>query len=190
MKKFFFFILVLLFLVIAENTYARQLFINSDTGELSTERPQNIGLWPNKESSDPYCQEFIDAQYINHDGRYQIDEWIYIEQNYQTYGSIISVVSVYDLKELINYAFNEGIWHEPDNCYSIWQLIKSQIIENAVKSISSQSRPTLTSRYHGLLVDIRCKFNQNSEDLPCTSQMLRQITHASTGMPFRSYSRK
>lgn len=91
---------------------------------------------------------------------------------------------------MVTYAYSDGIWHESDNCDSIWDLMKSQLIEKAIKAIKIQSRPTVASRFHGLLVDIRCKLNNHSEDVPCTSQMLRKITHATTSKPFRTYSRK
>lgn len=153
------------------------------------DRPQSFGLWPNSvdEATGAHCTQEVDALYTAHDQRYRIDDWVYIEHDFQEFGGISIVMSIYDLQEFVSYAHRVGAWLQPNNCQSIWSVIQNHGIVPVLNQLGSQHRPTLSARENGFVVDFRCKPDDQSAYHPCSSTDLYNLLEAHPSPQFRVY---
>ena len=184
-------------------THALHVYIDAATGEMviSDDGPPpgvTTGLWPDESAPEGTCTSYADAQFTPHDARYSIAEWLFIEADYgPSHGSVATHVSVYDLRQLVAVAHAAGVWHQPQDCAAVWQLMRDHIIRDATRQIAAQSRPTVTARAHGIVIDVQCRGDAGSqmperyadEYEPCTRERLHHITNAGAGLthPTRSY---
>ena len=163
--------IICFFSLTVTGSHAVQVWVDISNGHLVETQPDNLkfGVWPTME--DQYtCTEFIDAQFMAHSGRYQVDEWLFSEHDYQNKGAIASRISIHNLEEFTLFVWEKGIWHEPDNCQSIIKLLQTYVITPLGYAIGTQERPTLTSINFGATFDLLCKESQAEEFIPCSGE--------------------
>lgn len=197
MLKYFLF-----FLLMVNGIFAKSFMISSSTGELidldgqkrSTEEG-DVALWviePNQPPSIPLCETMIDAYYNPHLDKYQIPEWIFFESDFGEMGKTAVVVEIFDLHAFVRHCFLEGVWDNPLDCESIWNLMLSRVIVPLLNDIPTQQRPTLTARNNGVVVDIRCQHGGGDDWISCSAQEFYRMSSASVSVhnpPLRYYKK-
>ena len=150
---------------------AIELFVDADVGALVMSRPDNVGLWPD---ADGYCRESLDGQYIAHSDRYQVDDFVYQENDFGAYGGIAHSVYLYDAQEAVHYMHAIGVWAVPHSCSAINHQFMTQVLQplasekmsEQVKRVgrsdaSKTVKGVLSSRMHGIVMDMLCKDPRN-----------------------------
>lgn len=206
-----FFILVIILTFFNYNGLAKLLYISAETGTIS-ETPTTTdptlnnmrkvqrdvtssqnALWitnPSWQSTTPLCEDSVDAYFNEQTGQYQIPQWAIFAQDGGGEGSAEIWIQIYDLETFVLYAFNQGIWVNPNNCQEIWDLTLQYIIVPLINNIHLQKRPTLNARDHGVAIYLMCKTVDASEWLVCSPNDYHRITHANVNIhspKFRSY---
>lgn len=149
------------------------LYIVADTGELVDYPPEDVvALWPLPNGE---CADSVDAQLVEHSGRYTIAEWVYDANDYEDWGAFGTRAAIYDLATLVDYAYTQGVWHHPRDCDEIRRLVLSQIIKPATHQLNLQGRGTFTARMHGLVIDLLCRPRNSQEFETCTTQQISII---------------
>lgn len=133
---------------------AIRVWVDADTGALTLEQPTTPGLWPNGHGA---CTESLDAQYMEHDGRYEVWEQIYFPQDYGQSGELATVVNIYDLKKAAVAMHERGVWHANWNCNFVTTDFNQQIVKPLLAATQTQRRSTLTSRLFGFVLEMRCR---------------------------------
>ena len=141
----------------------------------------DVALWvsdPAHQGDTPACQTTVDALYNYPTEKYRIDQWVYLERDIGSLGSMLTKVDIYDLEEFVAWAFDQGVWHDPLDCDAIWSLMLNHIIIPMVQEdIRTQHRPSITARGHGVCVDIECRPNPEAPYVPCDWQYLYENQH-------------
>lgn len=149
------------------------LYIVASTGELVDYAPEDVvALWPLPNGE---CADSVDAQLVEHSGRYQIAEWVYDANDYEDWGAFGTRAAIYDLAALVDYAYTQGVWHHPRDCDEVRRLVLSQILKPATSQMNLQGRGTFTARMHGLVVDLLCRPRNSQEFETCTTQQISII---------------
>ena len=163
------------------NTNAIQLFINSETGQLSTIRPDNTALWPNEYGE---CVESFDAEYIEHDDRYHVEEWFFAERVYPNTGAFATKVTIHDCEQMVREAYREGVWYISGDCEEVTNVMKNRLLLPLFHSINQQGRSYLTARLYGMIVNFQCKnarqYEIGEDYHTCTGNELHTITRSSS----------
>lgn len=201
MKLILFGLIFWVFLAIVD---AKTMYISAETGALSetpvTSDPllnlakrvkrdvssssQNA-LWitnPSWEGGSPLCEIAVDAYFNEQTTQYQIPQWAIYPQHGGDQGSAEIWIQIYDLQAYTLYAFNQGVWVNPDDCQAIWDLTLRYIIVPLVNSIHTQKRPTLNARDNGIAVYLMCKTVDASDWLVCSADDYHKITHANVNI--------
>jgi hypothetical protein len=90
--------------------------------------------WPSQTTSNemissPACTRELDAQYLTHNNRYLIDDWIYIEEEFGMYGGIITKVDITDLELFVQVAYDFGVWSpDPTDCQDAMMKLMGDMI--------------------------------------------------------------
>lgn len=165
----------------AEKVSALKVYIDADNGLVCTEEPENPAAWHQEVMENTECTYSLDADYIAHDGRYTVGEWLFTKRDFGVAGSIAIHASIYDLQEFANYAHRHGVWHPHNDCANSWDVMLAYIFQPMSGQVGKQSRGnTLTARSNGVLIDMLCKFNGQQKYHACSSEQMHSMIYGDT----------
>ena len=161
-------------------TYGIEMFVDADTGEFTSIRPTNVGLWPDELGE---CTESVDALYIEHSDRYQVYDWIFSEIIYPSKGAFANKITIYDTIQFVIIAHAVGVWQSINNCNEITAVMKTTMLLPLIEGMETPAGEELTARSNGLVVEFKCKdaiqLQSGDEYHTCTGNELHSITKTS-----------
>jgi len=154
------------------------VYIDAKSGLLLTQKPLQPALWHSEVLQKPTCNDYIDAQYVEHTGKYLVEEWVYTEMDYHEYGSYSVSISVYDLQTLVNYAHEQGVWTDENSCSHSWEIMLEHVLRPLSALIGQQERNgRLSARQHGVAITMLCRLPRETTSQVCTPNLLTDITN-------------
>jgi len=151
---------------------AETLWVDASDGSLKNEMPEQVAMWPDV---DGHCRDSIDALYIAHSGRYQVDEFIFQENNFGEVGGVANTMDLYDAEEAAIYMHAQGVWVAPHSCSTINHMFLTKILQplavdhmnQQIKGVSTSTAKSpvsgvTTARMHGIVFSMKCRDPRNT----------------------------
>lgn len=158
---------------------ASQVWVDHENaGLLLGERPadeQRIAEWP---TGLRQCVESVDAQYIEHADRYQVDDWLFTERSYGDRGAIATRITINDLQAMTTEAHKQGVWKHPRDCAEINTQLYLHVLNPIAGLVGTQNRKSMSAHAHGIVVDLMCRQSHADSYTVCTAELWAQITHS------------
>jgi hypothetical protein len=112
------------------------------------------------------CMGIFDAQFVQSDSTYRIDDWYY--KPVGTTG-VSTHVSIVDLEAFAARAYQVGVWADAPDCNTIWTRISTLLLRDVFSSITLPVGSELATVKYGVLGAYYC------EESVCTSAQLTEV---------------
>lgn len=120
------------------------------------------------------CQRIIDAQLVQTDATYRIDDWYYMPAGNT---GISTRVSIVDLELFVDHAHQIGVWDDVPDCDTIWDRIVANVLADVYASITWPVGSPLFSTNYGVQCALYC------DNSVCTAAQLSAVLQVAPSRP-------